>query len=97
MDHVDMRKLPAAAQEERRRQVVGLRESGLTYEAIAAQVGLTRTGVFNICRRFAEQGLAGLASGPRGPAPGPLCAHLGRSVRFGALPIPDIRSTCRLL
>ena len=70
MKHVDMRKLPAAAQEERRRQVVGLRESGLTYDAIAAQVGLTRTGVFDICRRFAEQGLAGLASGPRGPAPG---------------------------
>jgi transposase len=70
MKHVDMRKLSAAAQEERRRQVVGLRESGLTYEAIAAQVGLTRTGVFNICRRFAEQGRAGLASRPRGPAPG---------------------------
>ena len=65
-----MRKLPAAAQEERRRQVVGLRDSGLTYDAIAVQVGLSRTGVFNICRRFAEQGLAGLASGPRGPAPG---------------------------
>ncbi len=70
MKHIDMRKLPAAAQEERRRQVVVLRESGLTYEAIAAQVGLTRTGVFDICRRSAEQGLAGLASGPRGPAPG---------------------------
>ena len=69
MKHIDMRKLPAAAQEERRRQVVGLRDSGLTYEAIAAQVGLTRTGVFNICRRFAEQGLAGLASRPRGPTP----------------------------
>ncbi len=38
--------------------------------AIAAQVGLTRTGVFNICRRFAERGAAGLKSGPRGPAPG---------------------------
>jgi transposase len=70
MKHVDMRKLPAAAQAERRRQVVGLRESGLTYEAIAAQVGLTRTGVFNICRRVTEQGLAGLASQPRGPALG---------------------------
>ena len=70
MKHVDMRKLPAAAQEERRRQVIGLRDSGLTYDAIAAQVGLTRAGVFDICRRFAEQGLAGLASGPRGPAPG---------------------------
>src|SRR4051812_42834859 len=71
MDHVDMRKLPAAAQEERRRQVVGLRESGLTYEAIAAQVGLTCTGVFNFRRRFRRQGLVGLASAPRGPAPGP--------------------------
>ena len=69
MKHVDMRKLLAAAQEEHRRQVVGLRESGLTYDAIAAQVGLTRTGVFDICRRFAEQGLAGLASGPRGRHP----------------------------
>ncbi len=43
---MDMRKLPAAAQEERRRQVVGLRRSGLTYAAVAAQVGLTQTGVF---------------------------------------------------
>src|SRR5215208_2581687 len=29
MEHVDLRKLPAAAQEERRRQVIGLREAGL--------------------------------------------------------------------
>jgi transposase len=70
MKHVDMRKLPAAAQEERRRQAVGLRQAGMTYGAIAAQVGLTRTGVFDICRRFAEWGAAGLRSGPRGPAPG---------------------------
>ena len=65
-----MRKLPAAAQEERRRQVIGLRESGLTYDAIAAQVGLTRTGVFDICQRYRRAGAAGLASGPRGPGPG---------------------------
>ena len=70
MTHVDMRKLPAAAQEERRRQVVGLRESGMTYAAIAAQVGLTENGVSGICRRYAERGLAGLVSGPRGPAAG---------------------------
>src|SRR5215218_10924811 len=70
MKHVDMRKLPAAAQEERRRQVIGLRQAGLTYDAIAAQVGLTRTGVFDICKRFAERGAAGLKTGPRGPAPG---------------------------
>ena len=65
-----MRKLPAAAQEERRRQVIGLRQAGQTYDAIAAQVGLTRTGVFDICKRFAERGAAGLKSGPRGPEPG---------------------------
>ena len=70
MKHVDMRMLPAAAQEERRRQVIGLRQAGMTYDAIAAQVGLTRTGVFNICKRFAERGAAGLKSGPRGPEPG---------------------------
>jgi transposase len=70
MKHVDMRKLPAAAQEERRRQVIGLRQAGMTYDAIAAQVGLTRTGVFDICQRFAARGTAGLKSGPRGPALG---------------------------
>src|SRR3712207_16495 len=70
MKHVDMRKLPAAAQEERRRQVIGLRQAGMTYDAIAAQVGLTRTGVFDICKRFAERAAAGLKTGPRGPAPG---------------------------
>src|SRR3954465_15991555 len=70
MKHVDMRKLPAAAQEERRRQVIGLRQAGMTYDAIAAQVGLTPTGVFDICKRYAERGAAGLKSGPRGPEPG---------------------------
>jgi transposase len=51
-----MRKLPAAAQEERRRQVVGLRQRGLTYRAIAGQVGLSRTGGIDICQRFAAEG-----------------------------------------
>src|ERR687890_964120 len=70
MKHADMRKLPAAAQEERRRQVIGLRQAGMTYEAIAAQVGLSATGVFDICKRFAGRGAAGLKTGPRGPEPG---------------------------
>ena len=48
MKHVDMRKLPAAAKEERRRQVVGLRQHGLACRAIAEQVGLSRTGVIDI-------------------------------------------------
>src|ERR671913_937071 len=69
MKQVDMRKVPAAAQEERRRQVVGLRQAGLTYKAIAAQVGLSRTGVINICQRFAAEGAKGLVSKPRGRRP----------------------------
>src|SRR3954465_15314252 len=70
MKHVDLGKLPAAAQEERRRQGIGLRQAGLTYDQIAAQVGLSATGVFNICQRYAERGAAGLKTGPRGPEPG---------------------------
>jgi transposase len=70
MKHVDMRKLPAAAQEERRRQVIGLRQAGQTYNAIAAQVGLSPTGVFDICKRYAARGAAGLKTGSRGPEPG---------------------------
>jgi transposase len=65
-----MRKLPAAAQEERRRQVIGLRQAGQTYDAIAAQVGLSPTGVFDICKRYGARGAAGLKTGPRGPEPG---------------------------
>ncbi|KAA5607886.1 IS630 family transposase, partial [Rhodovastum atsumiense] len=34
MKHLDMRSLAPAAQEERRRQVIGLRERGLTYAEI---------------------------------------------------------------
>src|ERR671913_883764 len=69
MKHVDMRKLPAAAQEERRRQVVGLRRRGLTYKEVAEQVGLSRTGVVNICQRFAAEGAKGLVSKSRGRKP----------------------------
>ena len=65
-----MRKLPAAAQEERRRQVIGLRQSGMTYEAIAELVGLSPTGVLNICHRFAAEAAKGLVSKPRGRKPG---------------------------
>ena len=70
MKHVDMRSLTPEAQEERRRQVIGLRQAGQTYAAIADQVGLTPTGVFDICKRFAERGTAGLKSQRRGPEPG---------------------------
>jgi transposase len=69
MKHVDMRKLAPAAQEERRRQVIGLRQNGVSYAAIAAQVGLSQTGVFDICQRFAAKGKKGLLSGKRGRKP----------------------------
>src|SRR5690349_11686175 len=69
MKHVDMRKLAPAAQEERRRQVIGLRQNGVSDAAIAAQVGLSQTGVFDICKRFADTGRKGLVSGKRGRKP----------------------------
>jgi transposase len=49
--------------------VIGLRQAGLTYRAIAEQVGLSRTGVFDICQRFAAEGAKGLAGKPRGRKP----------------------------
>jgi len=55
-----MRKLSFEAREERRRQVVGLRRRGWTYDAIAEQTGLSRTGVFDICQRHAREGAKGL-------------------------------------
>jgi len=69
MKHVHMRKLAPAAEEERRRQVIGLRQNGASYAAIAAQVGLSQTGVFDICQRFDAQGETGLVSGKRGRKP----------------------------
>ena len=57
MVHVAIRKQPAAMQDERRRQGVELRESGLTCDATAVQTGLTRNGVFGIGRRPAKRGL----------------------------------------
>ena len=70
MEQMDMRRLAPAAQEECRRQVIGLRQRGIAYQAIAEQLGLSRTGVFNICQRFAREGVSGLKSKPRGPEPG---------------------------
>lgn len=55
-----MRKLSFEAREERRRHVVGLRRRGWTYEAIAEATGLSRTGVFDICQRYAREGARGL-------------------------------------
>jgi transposase len=88
MKHKDMRSLPRAAQEERRRQVIGLRESGMGLAAIGRQVGLSRTGVFNICQRYRDLGVAGLRSKPHGPP-------VGTTRRLSAAQEAEVRSLIR--
>ncbi|WP_347484761.1 IS630 family transposase [Vandammella animalimorsus] len=72
MEMIDMRKLSPEARQERRRQVIKLRRRGWTYEAIAAELGLSRTGVFDICKRFDEGGSKALADKPCGRPAGVL-------------------------
>ncbi|KAF1015282.1 MAG: IS630 family transposase ISCARN25 [Burkholderia gladioli] len=66
-----MRSLPREAREERRRQVINLRTRGWTYEEIAKHTNLSRTGVFDICKRYAREGAAGLRDKPSGGAVNP--------------------------
>lgn len=70
MEATDMRTLSRQARHERRVQVIRLRKAGYTYEQIAAQTGLSRTGVFNICRRHQAGGAAALKDAPGGRKPG---------------------------
>mgnify|MGYP000870908611 CR=1 FL=1 len=48
MEATDMRSLSRDARHERRVQVIRLRKAGGTYDEIAAQTGLSRTGVFDL-------------------------------------------------
>lgn len=52
-----MRTLSFEARERQQRQVDGLHRQGWTYEAIAAETGLLRTGVFTICQCYAREGV----------------------------------------
>ena len=63
MQATDMRSLSREARHERRVQVIRLRKAGNTYEEIAVLTGLSRTGVFNICKRHEALGAKGLTSG----------------------------------
>ena len=56
MQATDMRSLSREARHERRVQVIRLRKVGNTYDEIAALTGLSRTGVFNICKRHEALG-----------------------------------------
>jgi len=65
-----MRSLSREARHERRVQVIRLRKVGLTYEAISAQTGLSRTGVFDICQRHERGGAKALHDRKGGPREG---------------------------
>jgi transposase len=54
------------ARHERRVQLIRLRKAGYTCDAIAAQTGLSRTGVFDICKRHADGGAKALHNRPGG-------------------------------
>ena len=68
MQATDMRSLSREARHERRVQVIRLRKAGNTYDEIAALTGLSRTGVFNICKRHEtlRQGPTRHHRGPQG-------------------------------
>ena len=61
MDMIDIRKLTPEARQERRRQVIRLRLRSRTCEAIAPELNLSRTGVFDICERYEQGGAKALA------------------------------------
>src|ERR1700675_1801500 len=66
MKATDMRSLSRDARHERRVQVIRLRKARYTYEEIATQTGLSRTGVFDICKRHAAAGAPALRDAPSG-------------------------------
>ncbi|PAT30970.1 hypothetical protein CLI92_00155 [Vandammella animalimorsus] len=61
MEMIDMRRLTPEARQKRRRQVIKLRRQGWTYEAIGTELSLSRTDVFEICKRYEEEGSKALA------------------------------------
>jgi transposase len=66
MDATDMRSLPRAARHERRVQVIRLREAGYTYLQISQHLGMSKTGAFDICQRYAQGGSEALRDAPAG-------------------------------
>jgi len=61
-----MRSLSCNARYERRAEVILLRKAGWTYDQIAARTGLSRTGVFGICKRHDASGTVALRNAPNG-------------------------------
>jgi len=66
MEKEDARSLPAAAQEEKRKQAVRMRKRGETYAAIGETVGVHERTVIRWIRTWEKEGVAGLKSRKRG-------------------------------
>ena len=66
MEKQDARKLPAAAQEQLRKQAIRLRSQGKTYQEIADIVGVSRNTVWKWCRKYKAEGIKALKPKPRG-------------------------------
>jgi transposase len=66
MEATDMRTLSRQARHERRVQVIRLRKAGHTYDEIAAHSGLSRTGVFDICKGHEAAAAKALRDAPTG-------------------------------
>jgi len=61
---IDMRSLNPSDRYKRRIEVIRLHELGLTSMIIASQTGLSRTGVYDICKRYAAKGAASMHDAP---------------------------------
>ena len=82
MDEDDARKLSAAAQHERRRQVIRAYKRGRTKSQIATEVGLSHTAVSKAIGRYEAEGMAALAPRLESAAlPRWLAVALGRPIR----------------
>jgi transposase len=66
MQATDMRSLSRETRQERRVQVIRLRKAGWTYDEVASLTGLSRTGVFDICKRHEAGGPKALKDAPGG-------------------------------
>jgi transposase len=66
MKHPDARTLPAAAQEEKRRLAIHLREEGRTFAEIGAAVGVHWATVLGWWKRYEAGGMEALAARTRG-------------------------------
>ncbi len=61
-----MRSLSLQGRRDRRVRVIQLRRAGQSYDQIAAQTSMSRTGVFDICKRHTALGAAALHDAPGG-------------------------------